>query len=98
MSDILIVDDMASNRYILRCLPEEAGYPVREATDGQQALDAATRSPPALVLMDINMPVMNGYEACRRIKQLPGQWCLPVLFISANNEDRPRVAVSRSGA
>jgi CheY-like chemotaxis protein/two-component sensor histidine kinase len=86
MSDILIVDDMASNRYILRCLLEEAGYPVREATDGQQALDAATLSPPALVLMDINMPVMNGYEACRRIKQLPGQWCLPVLFISANNE------------
>ncbi|CAM4164317.1 hybrid sensor histidine kinase/response regulator [Aeromonas bestiarum] len=86
MSDILIVDDMASNRYILRCLLEEAGYQVREATDGQQALDAATRFPPALVLMDINMPVMNGYEACRRIKQLPGQWCLPVLFISANNE------------
>ncbi|WPC69308.1 response regulator [Aeromonas hydrophila] len=85
MSEILIVDDMASNRYILRSLLEEAGYRVREATDGLQAVDAATEFPPDLVLMDINMPVMDGYEACRRIKQLPGQWCLPVLFISTNS-------------
>ncbi|WP_438833410.1 response regulator [Aeromonas oralensis] len=46
MSEILIVDDMASNRYILRSLLEEAGYRVREATDGLQAVDAATESPP----------------------------------------------------
>lgn len=85
MSEILIVDDMASNRYILRSLLEEAGYRVREATDGLQAVDTATEFPPDLVLMDINMPVMDGYEACRRIKQLPGQWCLPVLFISTNS-------------
>ena len=85
MSEILIVDDMASNRYILRSLLEEAGYRVREATDGLQAVDAATEFPPDLVLMDINMPVMDGYEACRHIKQLPGQWCLPVLFISTRS-------------
>ncbi|HAU4964382.1 TPA: response regulator, partial [Aeromonas hydrophila] len=53
MSEILIVDDMASNRYILRSLLEEAGYRVREATDGLQAVDAATEFPPDLVLMDI---------------------------------------------
>ncbi|WP_421201785.1 hybrid sensor histidine kinase/response regulator [Aeromonas enteropelogenes] len=86
MYDILIVDDMASNRYILRNLLEEAGYQVREATNGQLALDAATRVAPDLVLMDINMPVLDGYEACRRIKMLPGLWCLPVIFISSNNE------------
>ena len=51
MSEILIVDDMASNRYILRSLLEEAGYRVREATDGLQAVDAATEFPPDLVLM-----------------------------------------------
>lgn len=45
MSEILIVDDMASNRYILRSLLEEAGYRVREATDGLQAVDAATEFP-----------------------------------------------------
>ncbi len=63
MSNILIVDDMASNRYILRSLLEEAGYKVREATDGQQAVDAAAQATPDLILMDINMPVMDGYEA-----------------------------------
>jgi len=85
MNDILIVDDMASNRYILRSLLEEAGYQVREANDGQQAVSSASQQPPDLILMDINMPVMDGYEACRRIKQLPGQWCLPVIFISSNS-------------
>lgn len=86
MSNILIVDDMASNRYILRSLLEEAGYKVREATDGQQAVDAAAQATPDLILMDINMPVMDGYEACRRIQQQQGQWALPIIFISANSE------------
>ena len=86
MSNILIVDDMASNRYILRSLLEEAGYQVREAEDGQQAVAAVAQATPDLILMDINMPVMDGYEACRRIKQQQGHWGLPVIFISANSE------------
>ena len=85
MSNILIVDDMASNRYILRSLLEEEGYQVREAEDGQQAVAAVAQATPDLILMDINMPVMDGYEACRRIKQ-QGHWGLPVIFISANSE------------
>ncbi|WP_241462317.1 hybrid sensor histidine kinase/response regulator [Aeromonas finlandensis] len=86
ISNILIVDDMASNRYILRSLLEEAGYQVREATDGQQAVDAAAQVTPDLILMDINMPVMDGYEACRRIQQQQGPWALPIIFISSNSE------------
>ncbi|MFB2864656.1 response regulator [Aeromonas sp. MdU4] len=84
--NILVVDDMASNRYILRSLLEEAGYQVLEAADGQQAVEAVARATPDLILMDINMPVMDGYEACRRIKQQQGLWGLPIIFISANSD------------
>ncbi len=84
--NILVVDDMASNRYILRSLLEEEGYQVREVEDGQQAVAAVAQATPDLILMDINMPVMDGYEACRRIKQQQGHWGLPVIFISANSE------------
>lgn len=85
-TSILIVDDMASNRYILRSLLEEAGYQVREATNGQLAVESVTQATPDLILMDINMPVMDGYEACRRIKQQQGHWGLPIIFISSNSE------------
>ena len=84
MNSILIVDDIADNLRYLQSLLSGAGYDVRIATSGEMAIKAVTKIPPSMILMDINMPSMNGYEACKIIKQLPTCSHIPVIFISAN--------------
>jgi two-component system cell cycle response regulator DivK len=65
---ILIVEDQEDNRAILRDLLSHAGYDLIEATDGGQGVDLAQKERPDLILMDIQLPVIDGYEATRRIK------------------------------
>ena len=69
MNQILIVDDNPNNLYLARFLLEQLGYKVDEATDGQQAVDAAAENSYKLILMDIQMPIMDGLTATRIIKQ-----------------------------
>ncbi len=87
----LIADDELSNRVILKSLLRKLGYAVIQAEDGAQAVKAVRRAGPALVLMDIMMPVMDGYEATMRIKQLAGGRFVPIIFLDRDNgRDRPR--------
>jgi two-component system cell cycle response regulator DivK len=65
---ILIVEDTEDNRQILRDLLTDAGFDIIEAHDGQAAITAASEFRPDLILMDIQLPILNGYEAIRRIK------------------------------
>ena len=65
---VLVVDDTIENLRLLSSLLEEHGYEVRAVTNGRQALQAAERDPPDLILLDINMPEMDGYEVCRRLR------------------------------
>jgi signal transduction histidine kinase/DNA-binding response OmpR family regulator len=81
--DILAVDDTPASLKLLTDLLKAEGYRVRSAINGELALQAAAAAPPDLVLLDINMPGMNGFEVCQRIKAQPDTGDIPVIFISA---------------
>jgi two-component system cell cycle response regulator DivK len=80
---ILVVEDQEDNRTILRDLLTAHGYEVREAVDGGEGLAMALADPPDLVLMDIQMPVMDGYETTRRIKAEPTLATIPVIAVTS---------------
>lgn len=89
--NILIVDDHLPNLRLLVSILTEHGYKVRGVPNGATALTAARLAPPDLVLLDINMPEMNGYEVCRRLKAEAGTADIPVIFISAIDEVMDKV-------
>ncbi|HEY5653209.1 MAG TPA: response regulator [Pontiella sp.] len=82
-ADILIVDDIPENLRLLGDVLSEAGYRVRQAPSGKLALRAAEHQPPDLIMLDIGMPEMDGFEVCRRLKQMPALKAVPVIYISA---------------
>lgn len=88
-SHILIVDDAETHRFILRNIVMEMGYQPVLAENGTQALRVLPRCNPALILLDISMPEMDGFEVCRQIKENPDTRSIPVIFISGfeNSED-----------
>ncbi|HAC34855.1 MAG TPA: hypothetical protein DCF45_10090, partial [Gammaproteobacteria bacterium] len=85
---ILIVDDLPSNRLLVKHLCEGFGYRTAEAADGQEAIIAVEIHSPDLVLLDISMPNMDGYQAAERIKQGRGDDYLPIIFVTAQTSDR----------
>ena len=89
--DILVVDDLPANLLLLSGMLKERGYKVRPVLSGAQALQAAQRTPPDLVLLDINMPEMNGYQVCLTMKADPLLADIPIIFISANTDTTEKV-------
>jgi PAS domain S-box-containing protein len=88
---VLIVDDAIDNLRFLANILTQQGYQVRKVLNGHMALTAAKSSPPDLVLLDINMPQMNGYEVCQALKADPKTANIPVIFISALDDVLDRV-------
>ncbi|PZO42956.1 MAG: histidine kinase [Phormidesmis priestleyi] len=84
--DILIVDDHPDNLRLLSSMLNERGYKVRSVLTGSAALMGAQAQPPDLILLDVNMPSMNGYEVCRLFKGSSQTISIPVIFISASHE------------
>ncbi|WP_437763133.1 response regulator [Sorangium sp. So ce281] len=82
-ASILIVDDMPANLSLLTSMLTAQGYEVRAAISGAMALMSAAAAPPDLILLDVSMPHMDGYEVCRRLKGDPGTADIPVIFLSA---------------
>ena len=80
---ILVVEDTEDNRQILRDLLGMAGYDMIEAHDGAEGVSQATEHKPDLILMDIQMPVMDGYEATRQIKANPELKAIPILAVTS---------------
>ena len=95
---ILVVDDNPSNIKALRVRLEIDGHQVIEATDGPAALDLATHEKPDLVLLDIVMPDMDGYEVCRRLKDQQGDDFIPVIMVTAKTESAAIVKALNGGA
>lgn len=95
--DILIVDDMPDNLRLLSTMLASHGYLVRKAINGQLALQGAQISPPDLILLDINMPKMNGYEVCEKLKLSENTKDIPVIFISALDDVVEKVKAFQVG-
>jgi two-component system sensor histidine kinase/response regulator len=96
-ADILIVDDTPANLRLLAGILAEQGYKVRPASHGQMALYAAQAQPPDLILLDIMMPDMDGYEVCRHLKADERTRNIPVIFISALDETLDKVTAFTVG-
>ncbi len=86
-ADILVVDDAPTNLRLLVVLLDGCGYKVRAARDGVLALRAAQARVPDLILLDIEMPGMDGYEVCRQLKTDTRTCNIPVIFVSALDDD-----------
>jgi two-component system, OmpR family, KDP operon response regulator KdpE len=92
---ILVVDDEPQIRRVLRATLSSSGYDVIEAKDGQEAVDMVMRERPALILMDVNMPVMNGLEACSKIRlSFDG----PIIMVTVRNSEHDKILALDSGA
>jgi len=94
---ILVVDDTPANLQLLVGMLHEHGYRVRPVTSGRHALTAVRSEPPDLILLDITMPEMDGYEVCRRLKEDPATREIPVLFLSALTETADKVKAFAAG-
>lgn len=88
---LLIVDDHLDNVRSLSLLLSNSGYLVRKATSGEMALETIQVSKPDLVLLDIRMPEINGYEVCEQLKANPDTRDIPVIFLSASNDTDDKV-------
>jgi two-component system cell cycle response regulator DivK len=93
---VLVVEDTEDNRRILRDLLASAGYDVVEAMDGAEGLSAVARYMPDLVLLDIQLPVIDGYEVARRLKADPKTRDVPIIAVTSyaltGDEEKSRAA------
>ena len=96
-SDILIVDDEIPSLKLLAEFLGHAGYQVRSTEKAQLAIDSAFAKPPALILLDVRMPEMDGYEVCKRLKQNAHTSDIPIIFISALQEMEDKVQAFKAG-
>jgi two-component system, sensor histidine kinase and response regulator len=97
-ADILIVDDTPANLDVLVEMLEEQGYSARPVPSGFLALQSARVQPPDLILLDINMPEMNGYEVCKHLKADESLKDIPVIFISALRNTTDKVQAFDTGS
>ena len=81
---ILYIEDNPENRMLMRRVLMAEGYIIEEAVDGQSGMQKAAESPPDLILMDINLPEIDGYEVTARLKQLPNMLGVPIIAVTAN--------------
>ncbi len=87
MAKILIAEDEPDIRELVAFMLRFAGYEVVAASNGEEAVQAATRDIPDLVLMDVRMPRMTGYDACKLMKADPTLHDIPVVFLSAKGQE-----------
>jgi two-component system, cell cycle response regulator DivK len=94
---IMVVDDDADIRLMMRVLLEDDGYCVLEAENGQRAVEIAERGCPDLILMDLSMPVLDGFAATRRLRELTDLCHVPIIAITAHDTPEHRTNASAAG-
>ncbi len=94
---VLVVEDDAQNSYLIGFILEKSGYEVITAADGEQALAEVEKVLPDLILMDMLLPKMNGYEATRRIKARPDAKGIPIVALTAYSMKGDREKILESG-
>jgi len=97
-SRIMVVDDQPANLKLLEDILQQAGYKVSSFPRGRLALAVASEDQPDLILLDINMPEMNGFEVCEHLKSDPKLAPIPVIFLSALSDTDDKVRAFRCAA
>jgi len=97
VASVLIVDDTIDTLRLLSDLLGERGYDVRAVTNGRQALQAVERDPPDLILLDISLPELDGYEVCRHLRASERSRDVPVIFITALADTADKVRAFEAG-
>jgi two-component system, sensor histidine kinase and response regulator len=98
LADIMVVDDNPANLRLLEGMLMQKGHDVRSFPLSRLALASAMKNPPAVILLDINMPEMDGYEMCERLKATPSLSDIPIIFLSALHETQSKVKAFETGA
>ncbi len=97
MTTVLLAEDNEMNRDLFARLLGEAGYTVLEAADGSEAVDLAREEEPAAVLMDLSMPVMDGWEATRRLRDAEATTEIPIVAVTAHLGEEERRRAREAG-
>src|SRR6266849_5446893 len=95
---VLVVDDVPANRELLEGHLDDLGYDVRQARDGVEALEAVAAEEPDLVLLDIDMPRLDGIAVCERLKAHPVRRLIPIVILTASNERETKLRGIAAGA
>ena len=97
MPTVLVADDHADTRELLIALLNRAGFATLAAEDGQEAIDVTHESHPDLILMDLQMPVVDGWEAARQIKAQPESKNTPIIALTADARGDDRLQAAQAG-
>lgn len=98
MPRILIIDDDPDNRELLKARLESFGFSVSQSADGEEGLAAARSAPPDLVVLDVMMPRLDGWQVCRELKGHPGTRHVPVIMLTARGRQIEELRGWESGA
>ena len=98
MAHILIIDDSPTERHFISKILKQTGHQVSTADSGEEGVEAAKSIHPDLILMDIVMPGMNGFQATRQISKTPETSTIPIVMVSTKNEQTDKVWATRQGA
>ncbi|HEU0166378.1 MAG TPA: HD domain-containing phosphohydrolase [Chloroflexota bacterium] len=97
-ADVLVVDDNDANRLLLRTYLKAQGYTVREAADGETALGLMGEQMPDLLLLDVMMPGLSGYDVCRQLRDMPDGALVPVIMATALHDSADKAQAADAGA
>ena len=95
---LIVDDDPFIRRLIATTLEDVSGFELRQAADGQEAIEAAAAETPAIVFLDIDMPRLDGIEACRQMRALPAMHGSRIVMLTASAEDSARHRAREAGA
>jgi len=98
MAKILVVDDSPTEVHVLQTMLEKHGHEVMVANSGEEGIEAARQNHPDMVLMDVVMPGMNGFQATRQLSRLPETASIPVIIVTTKDQETDKVWAMRQGA